>query len=115
MKLSVEKLGLRLSILLTLIALTATAQNGKDYASVLAEADWGWQSRNGVEYGKASFADLYGTPPGYIHCQIFRGNDEYHALRQGGFRTGNQQPGRRGRCIGSHQRDIESWTLDLRL
>ena len=62
MKLSVEKLGLRLSILLTVFALTATAQNAKDYASVLAEADWGWQSRNGVEYGKASFADLYGNP-----------------------------------------------------
>ena len=62
MRLLVEKLGLRLSILFTFLALTVTAQNRKDYATVLAEANWGWQNRDGVEYGKASFADLYGNP-----------------------------------------------------
>lgn len=52
----------RYTILIALIALTATAQNKSNYATMLANADWGWQSRDGVEYGKASFDDLYGNP-----------------------------------------------------
>lgn len=47
-----------LALLLALFALTAKAQS--DNAVVLANADWSWQSRAGVEYGKASFDDLYG-------------------------------------------------------
>ena len=50
-----------LSFLLVFIAITATAQSGTDYASVLANADWNWQTRDGVTYGKATFADLYGN------------------------------------------------------
>ena len=56
------KLRERLSILLILFSITLVAQDQKDYASVLANADWGWQNRDGVYYGKASFADLYGNP-----------------------------------------------------
>lgn len=51
----------RFSILLAFFAITAIAQNQTDYASVLANADWGWKSRDGVIYGKASFTDLYGN------------------------------------------------------
>ena len=59
MKLSTIKF--QLPILLVIFAITATAQNKSNYASVLANADWGWQSRDGVVYGKASFDDLYGA------------------------------------------------------
>ena len=52
----------RLSILLVFFAITATVQSETEYASVLANADWGWQSHDGVYYGKASFDDLYGNP-----------------------------------------------------
>jgi hypothetical protein len=52
----------RLSILLVFFAITASAQYKSNYASILAAADWGWQSRDGVTYGKASFDDLYGNP-----------------------------------------------------
>ena len=52
----------RFSILLVFLAITATAQSVSEYASVLANADWGWQSHNGVYYGKATFTDLYGNP-----------------------------------------------------
>jgi len=52
----------RLSILLILFAVTAIAQTGNDYASILASTDWGWQNHNGVYFGKASFDDLYGKP-----------------------------------------------------
>ena len=51
----------RLSILLTCFALIANAQSEIDYASLLANTDWGWQTRGGVTYGKASFTDLYGA------------------------------------------------------
>ena len=51
----------RFLFLLALLALTATAQNTTDYSSILLGADWGWQSRGGVDYGKASFTDLYGS------------------------------------------------------
>ena len=50
------------SILFVSFSLTASGQNKSNYASVLASANWGWQSRDGVEYGKASFDDLYGNP-----------------------------------------------------
>ncbi|MBO4549725.1 MAG: phosphodiester glycosidase family protein, partial [Bacteroidaceae bacterium] len=50
------------SLLLLFIAIAATAQNKSNYVSVLANADWGWRSCDGVEYGKASFDDLYGKP-----------------------------------------------------
>ena len=50
------------TFILALFAATAFAQSTTDYASVLAAADWGWQNRGGVEYGKASFANLYGQP-----------------------------------------------------
>ena len=59
MKLTANKL--HLSILLIIFAITAIAQNGTDYASVLANANWGWQTCDGVTYGKASFSDLYGN------------------------------------------------------
>ncbi len=51
---------LSLSILLVFFVVTATAQNKSNYASVLENADWGWQTCDGVVYGKASFTDLYG-------------------------------------------------------
>ena len=54
-------ISFRLSILLAFFAITVHAQNKSSYASVLANADWGWQSCDGVEYGKASFDDLYGN------------------------------------------------------
>ena len=64
MNLSINKLKLRdkLSILLIFFTITVTAQEQKDYASILANADWGWQNRDGVYYGKATFDDLYGNP-----------------------------------------------------
>ncbi|MBR6032197.1 MAG: tyrosine-protein phosphatase [Bacteroidaceae bacterium] len=55
-------LNLRLSFLLALLVFTATVQCQTEYATVLQNANWGWQSRAGVTYGKASFADLYGDP-----------------------------------------------------
>ena len=51
----------RVLFLLAMLALTATAQNTSDYSSVLLGTDWGWQSRGGVDYGKASFDDQYGS------------------------------------------------------
>lgn len=48
--------------LFVFFALAAFPQNQTDYASVLQDADWGWQTIDGVQYGKASFADLYGNP-----------------------------------------------------
>ncbi len=52
----------RFSLLLAFLVITANALSQSEYASVLANADWGWQTLDGVEYGKASFADLYGNP-----------------------------------------------------
>ena len=49
------------SFLLVLFAITAAAQSGTNYASILANADWNWQTRDGVTYGKATFDDLYGN------------------------------------------------------
>lgn len=60
MKFSIFKF--RFSVLLVLFAITVKAQSESEYASVLANADWGWQSRDGVIYGKATFTDLYGNP-----------------------------------------------------
>ena len=60
MKLST--IHLRFSILLVFLAITATAQSVSEYASVLANANWDWQSHDGVYYGKATFTDLYGNP-----------------------------------------------------
>ena len=54
--------GVSRVVLLAFIAITATAQETIDYTAVLDAADWGWQTRGGVEYGKASFTDLYGSP-----------------------------------------------------
>ncbi|MCR4920527.1 MAG: tyrosine-protein phosphatase [Bacteroidaceae bacterium] len=51
-----------LPILLVFIAIGGNAQNKSSYASVLANADWGWKLQGGVYYGKASFDDLYGNP-----------------------------------------------------
>ena len=51
----------RFSILLAFFAITTIAQSQTDYAAVLANANWGWKSRDGVIYGKASFTDLYGA------------------------------------------------------
>ena len=51
-----------LFILFALICITASGQGGTDYAAILANAEWGWQTRDGVTYGKASFDDLYGNP-----------------------------------------------------
>ena len=52
----------RFSILLALFVITSATHGESEYASVLRNADWGWQTRDGVVYGKASFADLYGNP-----------------------------------------------------
>lgn len=52
----------RILILLAFPVLTATGQEVTDYASVLANAEWNWQDCDGVTYGKAIFADLYGGP-----------------------------------------------------
>ena len=60
MKLSL--LRFRLSVLLAFFAVTMNVLSQSEYASVLANADWGWQSKGGVVYGKASFDDLYGNP-----------------------------------------------------
>ncbi|MBO7068674.1 MAG: tyrosine-protein phosphatase [Bacteroidaceae bacterium] len=62
MKTTTRLLKFRFLALLVFLAVTVSAQNKSEYASVLLNADWGWQSRGGVEYGKASFADLYGSP-----------------------------------------------------
>ena len=55
-------LNFRFSFLLLFFAITATALGESKYASVLQNANWGWKTRNGVTYGKSSFADLYGNP-----------------------------------------------------
>ena len=52
----------RFSILLVFFAIATTAQSVSEYASVLANANWGWQVHDGVYYGKATFTDLYGNP-----------------------------------------------------
>lgn len=57
-----QTFNFRLPILLIFFAITASALGESKYASVLRNADWGWKNRDGVEYGKASFADLYGNP-----------------------------------------------------
>ena len=49
------------SILFLFFAITPTALGESEYASVLQNANWGWKKLNGVEYGKASFDDLYGN------------------------------------------------------
>ena len=49
-----------LSILLSCLAIIASAQE-TNYAEVLANANWNWQTCDGVNYGKASFSDLYGN------------------------------------------------------
>ena len=48
-----------LSVLLACFVVSAAAQS--NYAQVLASAEWNWQTLDGVTYGKASFADLYGS------------------------------------------------------
>ena len=50
-----------LSILLACFTITVGAQDGTNYAEVLANANWNWQERGGITYGKASFDDLYGN------------------------------------------------------
>lgn len=55
-------LKFRLSFLFVLFTISATVLGQTDYTAILANADWGWQSRDGVIYGKASFTDLYGSP-----------------------------------------------------
>jgi len=62
MKTPYQKLRFPVLLVCIFFVVTSIAQSGTDYASILANADWGWQSRGGVEYGKASFADLYGSP-----------------------------------------------------
>ena len=52
----------RLASLLTLLLAYAGVLNASDYASVLSDADWHWQTRGDVTYGWASFTDLYGSP-----------------------------------------------------
>ena len=51
----------RFPILLLFLVITAIARSESEYASILRDANWGWKNRNGVEYGKASFTDLYGS------------------------------------------------------
>ena len=51
----------RFPILLLFLVITAIARSESKYASILRDANWGWKNRNGVEYGKASFTDLYGS------------------------------------------------------
>lgn len=51
----------RFPILLLFFVITAIARSESKYASILRDANWGWKNRNGVEYGKASFTDLYGS------------------------------------------------------
>lgn len=60
MNLSVLKL--RLYFLLVSFAIVVNALNASEYASLLADADWHWQTRGDVTYGWASFSDLYGAP-----------------------------------------------------
>ena len=57
------KLTTTLRALLVLLLFFATAQvaQGTDYASILASADWNWQERDGVTYGRTTFTDLYGS------------------------------------------------------
>ncbi|MBO7119595.1 MAG: tyrosine-protein phosphatase [Bacteroidaceae bacterium] len=62
MKIKPSLLSFRLTVLLAFFVLATSVQSQTDYASVLANADWGWQSRGGVDYGKATFTDLYGNP-----------------------------------------------------
>lgn len=58
----IKMLNRRFSILLLFFAITTTIFGESEYASVLRNANWRWKTRNGVTYGKASFADLYGNP-----------------------------------------------------
>ncbi len=60
MKLTIH--NFRFSILLIFFAVTATVLGESEYAPVLRNANWGWKTRNGVTYGKATFSDLYGNP-----------------------------------------------------
>lgn len=57
------KLTTTLRALLVLLLFFATVQvaQGTDYASILASADWNWQERDGVTYGRTTFTDLYGS------------------------------------------------------
>ena len=52
----------RLYFLLAFFAIAWNTLKASDYASVLASADWHWQTRGDVTYGWASFSDLYGSP-----------------------------------------------------
>ena len=52
----------RCFILLGFLVVAANILSQSEYVSVLANADWNWQTQDGVEYGKASFSDLYGAP-----------------------------------------------------
>ena len=58
----IKMLNRRFSILLIFFAVTATILGESEYAPVLRNANWGWKTRNGVTYGKATFSDLYGNP-----------------------------------------------------
>lgn len=60
MKLSILKF--RFYLLAALLAVWGNTLNASDYASVLANADWHWQTKGDVTYGWASFSDLYGNP-----------------------------------------------------
>ena len=62
MKTTSLMLRIRLSLLLALLAIAATAQQKSDYAALLQSTDWHWQTRDGVTYGRAVFSDLYGNP-----------------------------------------------------
>ena len=55
-------LKFRFCVLLVLFVAMANEIIATEYASVLAGADWHWQTRGDVEYGWASFDDLYGNP-----------------------------------------------------
>ncbi len=57
-----QTLKFRFIFLLVSLAITATVQSQSEYATVLQNANWGWQSRGEVVYGKAVFSDLYGNP-----------------------------------------------------
>ena len=61
MRTHISSFRLWLSLAMAFLVAAATAQNKSNYASVLRNADWGWQTFGGVEYGRASFADLYGS------------------------------------------------------
>ena len=52
----------RFLFLLAFLVITTAAQSETEYSTILKNADWGWQNRGGVDYGRASFSDLYGNP-----------------------------------------------------